>query len=210
MARYVESVASWAILRIEGEGVQRKSTGFCARRDGALLIGSVLSVVGRCSVVGRLNAVRGVRIDGARPRDGPGVPRVLRKGDRDHCVQRPHLLPDSKMRISRRARRARRAPSFESERICVNSREPSLHVERTQFSSVQFSSVQYSSVQFSLLSHACVCARHTGACNMPWVQQRRCWRRTLHRSGSHAMGRHERADFSTLDSDGPSPRSRGS
>ena len=92
MARYVESVASWAILRIEGEGVQRKSTGFCARRDGALLIGSVLSVVGRCSVVGRLNAVRGVRIDGALPRDGPGVPRVLRKGDRDHRVQRPHLL----------------------------------------------------------------------------------------------------------------------
>ena len=32
------------------------------------------------------------------------------------------------------------------------------------------------------LSHACVCARHTGACNMPWVQQRRCWRRTLRES----------------------------
>jgi len=29
------------------------------------------------------------------------------------------------------------------------------------------------------LSHACVCARDTGVCNMPWVQQRRCWRRTL-------------------------------
>jgi hypothetical protein len=28
-------------------------------------------------------------------------------------------------------------------------------------------------------SHACVCARDTGACNMPWVQQRRCLRRTL-------------------------------
>ena len=32
------------------------------------------------------------------------------------------------------------------------------------------------------LSHACVCARDTGACNMPWVQQRRCWRRTLRES----------------------------
>ena len=31
-------------------------------------------------------------------------------------------------------------------------------------------------------SHACVCARHTGACNMPWVQQRRCLRRTLRES----------------------------
>ena len=29
------------------------------------------------------------------------------------------------------------------------------------------------------LSHACVCARDTGVCTMPWVQQRRCWRRTL-------------------------------
>jgi hypothetical protein len=28
-------------------------------------------------------------------------------------------------------------------------------------------------------SHACVCARDTGACNMPGVQQRRCLRRTL-------------------------------
>jgi hypothetical protein len=28
-------------------------------------------------------------------------------------------------------------------------------------------------------SHACVCARDTGACNMPWVQQRRCLHRTL-------------------------------
>jgi hypothetical protein len=31
-------------------------------------------------------------------------------------------------------------------------------------------------------SHACVRARDTGACNMPWVQQRRCLRRTLRES----------------------------
>ena len=31
-------------------------------------------------------------------------------------------------------------------------------------------------------SHACVRARYTGACNMPWVQQRRCLRRTLRES----------------------------
>ena len=31
-------------------------------------------------------------------------------------------------------------------------------------------------------SHACVCARDTGACNMLWVQQRRCLRRTLRES----------------------------
>ena len=80
MARYVESVACWANLRIEGEGVQRKSNGLCARRDGALLIVSVISVPSS-SVVGRENAVRGGRIDGARPDDGPGVPRVLCVGD---------------------------------------------------------------------------------------------------------------------------------
>ena len=33
-------------------------------------------------------------------------------------------------------------------------------------------------------SHACVRARDTGACNMPWVQQRRCLRRTLRESSS--------------------------
>ena len=39
------------------------------------------------------------------------------------------------------------------------------------------------------LSHACVCARHTGACNMPWVQQRRCWRRTLRESSREVCRR---------------------
>ena len=38
------------------------------------------------------------------------------------------------------------------------------------------------------LSHACVCARHTGACNMSWVQQRRCWRRTLRESSRERGG----------------------
>jgi hypothetical protein len=32
------------------------------------------------------------------------------------------------------------------------------------------------------LSHAFVCAPDTGACNMPWVQQRRCLCRTLRES----------------------------
>jgi hypothetical protein len=48
------------------------------------------------------------------------------------------------------------------------------------------------------LSYACVCARDTGVCNMPWVQQRRCWRRTLReREQQREAGRRRRGQQAT-------------